>query len=90
MKFTITLMNAELLGGEEVSRYIDADNVIAQLKEYIDEYSWVDEKCDWCTSCPSCDNYYGCLRDERNRRLCDYYEPRFNYCPNCGAKMEVL
>ena len=108
--------NADV-GGKEVSRYIDADKVIEQLKEYIDEYSWVDEngmhglkwcammealdvveeaakqenkKCDWCTSCPSCDNYYGCLRDERNRRLCDYYEPRFNYCPGCGAKMEVL
>lgn len=99
-----------------MSRYIDADKVIEQFKEYLDEYSWVNKqglhdlkwcammealavveeaaqqtntKCDWCTSCPSCYNYHGCLRDERNKRLCDYYEPRFNYCPHCGSDMSV-
>lgn len=67
-----------------MSRYIDADKVIEQLKEYIDEYSWVDENGNhglkWCAMMEALDVVEEAAKQENKK--CDLH------CPECGAKMK--
>lgn len=98
-----------------MSRYIDADKVIEQFKEYLDEYSLVNRKglrdLQWRTmmealavveeaaqhehgqwierdpyvnifECSNC-NYWFVLKDGSPAKN------NYNYCPNCGAKINV-
>ena len=85
-------------------RYIDADKLLQELryKPYLDfadiknqptadvvevrhgewQYEQLDEYKFYKVTCPYCDAYYMGNYDA-------YNEPDdFNYCPNCGAKMD--
>ena len=76
------------VGGKEVSRYIDADNVIAQLKEYIDVYSWVDENgmhgLKWCAMMEALDVVEEAVQHEHGQWI--EREPYVNTfeCSNCN------
>ena len=83
----LTMKDGAGMGGKEVSRYIDADKVAEQLKEYIDEYSWVDENglhgLKWCAMIEALDVVEEAAQQENKK--CDWCT---SY-PECGAKMGV-
>lgn len=71
-----------------MSRYIDADKVVEQLKEYIDEYSWVDENglhgLKWCAMMEALDVVEEAAQHEHGQWIeRDPYVNIFE-CSNCN------
>ena len=89
-----------------MSRYIDADKKLTitvyddEHEENIDRYMTIEEILDTYTSegCPTIANVVEVVHGEwidgykrQSCSVCHYRGMRsWNYCPNCGAKMEVI